>query len=168
MIIQLNRNLIFRSKRKSKLNLTERHEKIEKEYGWKFVFIMNVFLTCISFSIVLPSLWPYLTKVSKFIRSLDKQRTSLHLFWLHTQLENFWEVSFGDGSMIDSQWSFQWSVAYWLEWLAHFYMPLVTTVSFVMFSYLGCLLSVCWKVYSRFVDWWTTGYRVELCSWSCR
>ena len=58
-------NLIFKKRRKSNFLIIPRHERIEKQYGWKFVFIMNVFLTCISFSIVLPSLWPYLEKVSE-------------------------------------------------------------------------------------------------------
>jgi MFS family permease len=32
----------------------------ENEWGWRVIFLVNVFLACVSFSIVLPSLWPYL------------------------------------------------------------------------------------------------------------
>ena len=34
--------------------------KMEMAFSWRFIFLINVFLACVSFSIVLPSLWPYL------------------------------------------------------------------------------------------------------------
>lgn len=37
-------------------------ERVADSYSWKFVFLVNVFLACVSFSIVLPSLWPYLQR----------------------------------------------------------------------------------------------------------
>ena len=37
----------------------EEHED-DQSWGWRFIFLVNVFLACVSFSIVLPSLWPYL------------------------------------------------------------------------------------------------------------
>jgi ceroid-lipofuscinosis MFS transporter 7 len=40
--------------------LKEKYRKLEYSYGWKMMFYLNVFLACASFSIVLPSLWPYL------------------------------------------------------------------------------------------------------------
>lgn len=42
--------------------LKKKYEKIELSYGWRMIFYLNVFLACISFSIVLPSLWPYLER----------------------------------------------------------------------------------------------------------
>eukprot|EP00340_Litonotus_pictus_P002924 CAMPEP_0170513590 /NCGR_PEP_ID=MMETSP0209-20121228/104_1 /TAXON_ID=665100 ORGANISM="Litonotus pictus, Strain P1" /NCGR_SAMPLE_ID=MMETSP0209 /ASSEMBLY_ACC=CAM_ASM_000301 /LENGTH=242 /DNA_ID=CAMNT_0010797343 /DNA_START=1 /DNA_END=725 /DNA_ORIENTATION=+ len=38
------------------------YKKIEKSSKWRIVFLMNVFLACVSFSIVLPTLWPYLLR----------------------------------------------------------------------------------------------------------
>lgn len=42
--------------------LKEKYRKLEYSYRWKAIFYMNVFLACVSFSIVLPSLWPYLQR----------------------------------------------------------------------------------------------------------
>lgn len=42
--------------------LKERYRKLEYSYSWKAIFYLNVFLACVSFSIVLPSLWPYLQR----------------------------------------------------------------------------------------------------------
>jgi len=41
-------------------DIQERYEAQMSSWGWKLVFLVNVFLACVSFSIVLPSLWPYL------------------------------------------------------------------------------------------------------------
>ena len=38
-------------------------KKMESAWSWKAIFLVNVFLACVSFSIVLPSLWPYLQTV---------------------------------------------------------------------------------------------------------
>ena len=38
----------------------EYYDKLADKQGWKRVFNINVFIACVSFSIVLPSLWPYL------------------------------------------------------------------------------------------------------------
>lgn len=40
------------------------NERMQSDWGWKAVFLVNVFLACVSFSIVLPSLWPYLQTVN--------------------------------------------------------------------------------------------------------
>lgn len=42
--------------------LEEKYRKLEYSYTWKSIFYLNVFLACASFSIVLPSLWPYLQR----------------------------------------------------------------------------------------------------------
>jgi MFS family permease len=42
--------------------LEEKYRKLEHSYSWKAIFYLNVFLACASFSIVLPSLWPYLQR----------------------------------------------------------------------------------------------------------
>lgn len=42
--------------------LLEKYKKLEHSYSWKIIFYLNVFLACVSFSIVLPSLWPYLQR----------------------------------------------------------------------------------------------------------
>ena len=42
--------------------LIEQYRKLEHSYSWKIIFYLNVFLACVSFSIVLPSLWPYLQR----------------------------------------------------------------------------------------------------------
>jgi ceroid-lipofuscinosis MFS transporter 7 len=42
--------------------LKDKYRKLETSYRWKAIFYMNVFLACVSFSIVLPSLWPYLQR----------------------------------------------------------------------------------------------------------
>jgi ceroid-lipofuscinosis MFS transporter 7 len=42
--------------------LVEQYKKLEHSYSWKIIFYLNVFLACVSFSIVLPSLWPYLQR----------------------------------------------------------------------------------------------------------
>lgn len=42
--------------------LVEKYRKLEHSYSWKIIFYLNVFLACVSFSIVLPSLWPYLQR----------------------------------------------------------------------------------------------------------
>jgi len=42
--------------------LKAKYKKLEYSYSWKAIFYLNVFLACVSFSIVLPSLWPYLEK----------------------------------------------------------------------------------------------------------
>lgn len=44
------------------LRQKEKFRKLEYDFGWKAIFYMNVFLACVSFSIVLPSLWPYLQR----------------------------------------------------------------------------------------------------------
>lgn len=44
------------------LRLKEKYSKLEHSYSWKAMFYINVFLACVSFSIVLPSLWPYLQR----------------------------------------------------------------------------------------------------------
>lgn len=40
--------------------LRARYAKLETSYRWRIIFYLNVFLACVSFSIILPSLWPYL------------------------------------------------------------------------------------------------------------
>lgn len=42
--------------------LLEKYRKLEHSQSWKIIFYLNVFLACVSFSIVLPSLWPYLQR----------------------------------------------------------------------------------------------------------
>ncbi|CAI2364145.1 unnamed protein product [Moneuplotes crassus] len=42
--------------------LIQKYKKLEHSYSWKIIFYLNVFLACVSFSIVLPSLWPYLQR----------------------------------------------------------------------------------------------------------
>ena len=42
--------------------LQEKYKKLEYSYSWRIIFYLNVFLACVSFSIVLPSLWPYLQR----------------------------------------------------------------------------------------------------------
>jgi hypothetical protein len=37
-----------------------KYKDLEKETGWRFIFYANVFFCCVTFSILLPSLWPYL------------------------------------------------------------------------------------------------------------
>lgn len=37
-----------------------------KQYGFLNVFYFNIFIACASFSIVMPSLWPYIDKHSDF------------------------------------------------------------------------------------------------------
>jgi MFS transporter, ceroid-lipofuscinosis neuronal protein 7 len=44
------------------LKMKEKYRKLEYSYSWKAIFYLNVFLACVSFSIVLPSLWPYLQR----------------------------------------------------------------------------------------------------------
>ncbi|CAI2363709.1 unnamed protein product [Moneuplotes crassus] len=44
------------------LQLVKMYKELEHSYSWKIIFYMNVFLACVSFSIVLPSLWPYLQR----------------------------------------------------------------------------------------------------------
>ena len=42
--------------------LKKKYRDLEYSYSWKAIFYVNVFLACVSFSIVLPSLWPYLQR----------------------------------------------------------------------------------------------------------
>ena len=46
------------------LNRKERFKKLEYAYSWRVNFYINVFFACVSFSIILPSLWPYLQQVT--------------------------------------------------------------------------------------------------------
>ena len=43
----------------------ERFKKLEYAYSWRINFYINVFFACVSFSIILPSLWPYLQIVMR-------------------------------------------------------------------------------------------------------
>lgn len=40
--------------------LKKKYDKVSDGVGWRLVFYFNVFMACVSFSIILPSLWPYL------------------------------------------------------------------------------------------------------------